>query len=123
MIDVAKRAFAIAGYGYSVTMMPFPRALQLLVEGKYDARAICNKADVSEGGWACIFLYFLVFSRHSDRMSKKHLCGQERHTLNLPWGWFVEANTLGDGMRQLRKAGEFAKILACYGMQDWEKGY
>lgn len=50
MIDIAKTVFEKAGHTYHVTMMPFARALQFVIDGEYDALAICNKADVPEGG-------------------------------------------------------------------------
>ena len=50
MTDIAKLVFQKAGHTYTVTMMPFARALAEVVAGGYDALAICNKADVPEGG-------------------------------------------------------------------------
>lgn len=50
MIDIAKKIFRNAGHTYTVTMFPFRRALEYVTTGEYDALAICNKADVPEGG-------------------------------------------------------------------------
>jgi polar amino acid transport system substrate-binding protein len=50
MTDIAKAVFKNAGHTYTVDMMSFARALKFVVQGTYDALAICNKADVPEGG-------------------------------------------------------------------------